>query len=178
MVAGDFNDKKLSKLIKSFKYNLIKEIGQFLGQFLFNFFENNIWINPIFEHETDDGFNKKNSLIMAIPLSTKRQKWRGFNQSEVLAEIISKKSKIPIFNKLNRKRNTKSQSKLKKIERKTNLENCFEIRDKNNSLKIIQNKKIIIIDDVATSGSTIEELSKEIKKYQPLEIWGLVLAHG
>lgn len=178
MIAGDFNDKKLSKLIKLFKYKFIKEVGLFLGLFLFNFFENTAWVNPILENKNDSDFNKDNSLIIAAPLSRKRERWRGFNQSQVLAEIISKKSKIPIFNGLKKKKDTKIQSKLKKTERKNNLKDCFEIVNKNESLKIIQGKKIIIIDDVATSGATIEEISKELKKYQPQEIWGLVLAHG
>jgi predicted amidophosphoribosyltransferase len=53
------------------------------------------------------------------------------------------------------------------------LKNCFEW-----SGKSLSNKKIIIIDDVCTTGATLNEIAMELKKHQAQEIWGLVLAHG
>jgi competence protein ComFC len=172
MIAGDLNDEILEKLIKKFKYNFNVKTGQILGLFLLNFFKEKINPNPILNKE--EVFNKENSIIVPVPTTKRRERWRGFNQSYVLASFLSKKTKIPIFTGIIKTKETKSQTKLKKEERKNNLKNCFKIIE---SEKIIKNKKIIIIDDVITTGSTINELSKEIKKYEPLEIWGLVLAH-
>lgn len=178
MVAGDFKDLKLAKLIKLFKYDFIKEIGQNLALFLSNFLREKNEINPILKTKNKQKFNSNNSLIIFTPLSKKRQRWRGFNQSQILAEFISKKHKIPIFYGLRKIKITENQANLTLEERKNNLKNCFEFTEKELARKNIKDKKIIIVDDVATSGSTIEEISQEIKKYQPKEIWGLVLAHG
>jgi len=179
MVAADFNDNKIEKLITLFKYNFIKEIGYYLGLFLFNFFKEKNENNPIlFKRKKEKKFTKQNSLLIPVPLSSKRLRWRGFNQSEILAQIISEKEGIKISKNLIKIRESDNQAKLKLSERKTNLNKCFSFLDEKKAQIEIKGKKIIIVDDISTSGSTLEEISKVIKKYQASEIWGLVLAHG
>ncbi|MFA5420627.1 MAG: phosphoribosyltransferase family protein [Patescibacteria group bacterium] len=174
MVAGDLNDKILEELIKKFKYKFNKKIGNILGLFLLNFLKEKINPNPILKK--DNLFNEENSIIIAVPITKRRERWRGFNQSFILASFISQKTKIPIFNNLIKIKNSKNQASLKKKDREKNLNNCFKIIDPEESKKILENKKIILVDDITTTGSTINEISKELKKYKPVEIWGLVLA--
>jgi len=179
MVAASLKDPKIEKLITLFKYNFIKEIGYYLGLFLFKFFKEKNENNPILKNNSESSrFNPKNSIIIPVPLSRKRMKWRGFNQSEILAKIISEKTQIKISNNLCKIKESENQAKLKLLERKENLKNCFSFINKNIAQKEIKGKKIIIIDDISTSGSTLEEISSLLKKYQALEIWGLVVAHG
>ena len=179
MVATNLNDSKIEKLITNFKYNFVKEIGYYLGLFLFKFFKEKNENNPILKNNSESSrFNPKNSIIIPVPLSRKRMKWRGFNQSEILAKIISEKTQIKISNNLCKIKESENQAKLKLLERKENLKNCFSFINKNIAQKEIKGKKIIIIDDISTSGSTLEEISSLLKKYQALEIWGLVVAHG
>lgn len=179
MVAGDLRDPKIEKLINLFKYSFIKEIGYYLGLFLFKFFKEKNERNPLLKSSPQNlKFNQENSLLIPVPLSKKRIKWRGFNQSQILAQIISEKTQIKVSNNLSKIRESENQAKLKLLERKENLKDCFSFINKDLAIKEIKGKKIIIVDDISTSGSTLEEISRLLKKYQASEIWGLVVAHG
>ena len=103
----------------------------------------------------------KNYIIIPIPLHKNRLKERGFNQSEIISKIISEKLNLNIKNNiLTRLKETKPQAELKNWEeRKENLKNSFSI----NNSEEIKNKNIILIDDVYTSGSTINEAVKSLR---------------
>ena len=178
LVAGDLKNINLKKAINFFKYNFIKEVGYHLGLFLFQFFKEQNESNPIIFKKTTKKFNSKNSIIIPVPLSKKRQRWRGFNQSLILSQVVSTKEKIEIFDGLIKKRNSRNQAQLSLNERRGNLKDCFSFKNEDEALKALRGKKIIIIDDVTTTGSTLEEISQVVKKKNPKEIWGLVLAHG
>lgn len=171
LIAGDFNDKKISSLIKYYKYKFIKELGKYLSSFLFNFIINNIKVNPILT--SNKILDIENFLIIPVPLSKKRLKWRGFNQSEVLAQSISQKLGLKISLQLKRIKYKKAQAKLNKEKRIKNTKNCFKWTGDN-----LSKQKILIIDDVYTTGSTLNEIAKELKNHQAGEIWGLVIAKG
>ncbi len=174
LVAGDFNDTNLSKIIKLYKYNFIKKLSLPLGLFLSNFLNQQININPILKNpEIVQGLNINDYLLIPVPLSKKRLRWRGFNQSELIAREINKNVGLKISTELRRLKHRKAQAKLNLAERKNNLKNCFYWSGEN-----LKNKKIIIVDDVCTTGSTLNEIALELKKHQAEEIWGLVLAHG
>ena len=98
-------------------------------------------------------------IIIVAPVSNKRKKERGYNQSELLAKEISRIIKVPITkNVLYKTKNTVPQSTLNKEQRKINAKGVYEIK---NCQKII-NQKILLIDDIYTTGSTINECSRLI----------------
>jgi len=178
LVAGDFSDNNLAKLIKLYKYHFISDLGYFLGKFMYNFLKNNILVNPILNLKRKTGQSEKyldlkNYLIIATPLSKKRLRFRGFNQSAILAEFISQKLDLEISQKLIRIKHQKPQAKLSLDQRLTNLKNCFRWTGEN-----LQGQNILLIDDVCTSATTLNEMAKELKKHQAGVIWGLVLAKG
>lgn len=175
LVAGDLSDKKLAKLIKLYKYNFISGLGFFLAKFMYNFLKNNVLANPIINPKlnSDKYLNLNNYLIIATPLSKKRLRWRGFNQSAILAEFISCKLNLEISEKLIRVKHQKPQAKLNLNERKNNLQDCFKWTGEN-----LGGQNILLIDDVCTSSSTLNEMAKELTKHQAGVIWGLVLAKG
>jgi len=111
---------------------------------------------------------------MPVPLSKKRLKWRGFNQAEIIANILADNFKLEIDAKnLKRIKNTKPQAKLNERERRNNLADCFSwLGDKLNG------RNIILVDDVATTGSTLNECAKVLKQAGASEVWGLVVANG
>ncbi|MFA5644517.1 MAG: double zinc ribbon domain-containing protein [Patescibacteria group bacterium] len=172
LIAGDLKDQKLAKLIKTYKYHFIKELGLFLGQFLSNFLNYNVFVNPIMK-SSSTGFSSENVVVIPVPLSKKRLKWRGFNQSEILAKVVAEKCNLEICLNLIRIKHRPAQAKLNLKQRINNLDGCFKWTGES-----LKNKKIIIVDDVYTTGSTLNEIAREFKKHQAGEIWGLVLAKG
>jgi len=113
-------------------------------------------------------------LIVPIPLHKSRKRWRGFNQAEEMAKEISKEIKIPMISEnLFRVKKTLSQVEMKDHQKRSeNMQNAFDIKNP----KIFQNKKILLIDDVYTSGATMEECAKMLKGVGAKEIWGIVVA--
>lgn len=113
------------------------------------------------------GFIKNYDIIIPVPIHKKRYKERGYNQSELLASEIAKTLNISIEKRVLIKNvNNTPQSKLSKIERKNNANGVYKII---NAQKI-KNKKIIIIDDIYTTGSTANECSKLLKQAGASEI--------
>lgn len=98
--------------------------------------------------------------ILFVPLHKKRLKKRGFNQSEKIAKELSKLTQIPVLDCISRVKNTKKLYRLSKKERKKELKNGFSAKD---NINLIKNKKVILIDDIFTTGSTANEISKVLK---------------
>lgn len=171
LVAGDLSNINLEKIIKLYKYHFIKDLGETLAGFMYNFLKNNILANPILKHESSKYLDLNDYLIIPIPLSNKRLKWRGFNQSEILAQHLAKKLQLPISLELKRIKHRTAQAKLDQRERQSNLQDCFLWTGKS-----LAQKNILLIDDICTTGSTLNEAAKELKKHQAGAIWGLVLA--
>lgn len=112
-------------------------------------------------------------IIGAVPIHKKRKNDRGYNQSELIAKEIARNIKeIRYENILKKVRNNNQQSLLKSYERKQNVSGVYEIQNKS----IIENKKIILFDDIYTTGSTVNECSKILKTNNAKEILVLTLA--
>jgi len=148
----------LRELILKFKEkDFLKEN---LGEILLNALKSNLNIDKI-------------DYIVPVPLSKKREFYRGYNQAMLLAEYISGKTgKNIIVNNLIRVKNTKAQYELNREERLLNLKDVFELKEP----WFFKNKSIVIIDDIATTCSTLEECSRVLKKSGAKNVYGLVLA--
>jgi len=113
------------------------------------------------------------SLIIPVPLHIKRLRERGFNQSLILARAIGKKRNIPVdFSLLKRRKFTTTQTGSNRNERKQNIKDAFEVSDQNK----IKGENIILIDDVYTTGATINECAKTLIKAGAEKISALTLA--
>ncbi|MFC1839521.1 ComF family protein [Thermodesulfobacteriota bacterium] len=117
--------------------------------------------------------NTGDMILLPVPLHVKRLRQRGFNQSMLLAEKINKVLCTHLdYRTLERTRNTDTQTGLKFKERQRNVKGAFEV---SNNLKI-RGKDIILVDDVATTGNTINECARVLKKAGCNRVYGLVLA--
>ena len=133
--------------IHKFKYGRNIVIGDGLGSFMAGF------SFPDFDFA-------EYSLIIPV-LHIKKLRERRFNQSLLLARALGKKHKIPVnFSLLKRHKFTLTQTGFKKDEREKNIKGAFTITDK----EMITGKNIILVDDVYTTGSTVNECSKHIKE--------------
>ena len=163
LVASCLYEEPLKKIIHRFKYNFVEELGKPLSQLLFqSFLKNNLDLPD---------------LIVPVPLHQLRKRWRGFNQAEVLAEnlaqLLAPGIGIEIFQGLRRTRFTNPQMKIKNYQkRRQNLEEAFSLENKNE----IRGRHILLIDDIATSGTTIFECTKVLRKSGAKYISALILA--
>ena len=98
--------------------------------------------------------------ILFVPLHKKRLKKRGFNQAEKIANKLGDLLDIPILDCISRVKNTKKLYKLNKEDREKELKNGFKIKE---NINLIENKNVILIDDIFTTGSTANEISKVLK---------------
>jgi ComF family protein len=113
----------------------------------------------------------KIDFVAFVPASRKRLKKRGYNQAKELAKNLSKMLEAPLLEELIKVKETKSQVGLRKKEREKNLLGAFEYRGPE-----LSGKKILLIDDVKTTGTTLEACAKELKKSGAKTVWGLVFA--
>ncbi|WP_160692036.1 phosphoribosyltransferase family protein [Clostridium sp. C2-6-12] len=148
----------LKELILKFKYKNDFTAGDILAEIL--------------EEYIAEKFCYKEYVLAYIPLSKKSQKARGFNQCEYIARKIAISLEIEAIELLIKVKETKEQKKLKKDERFKNIRGAFGVKKGIN----IKNKKIILIDDVTTTGATLKEASELLKKFDISDIKLLTLA--
>jgi len=115
----------------------------------------------------------KNFILIPIPLHKSRLRWRGYNQSEEIAKELSLTLKIPLENNcLKRVKSTEPQMKLDLDSRFANIQDAFLCQNKEK----LKGKKVLLVDDVYTTGSTMEECAKVLKQNGAKEIFGAVIA--
>ena len=153
------------KLIHSFKYQpYLKDLAKTLASILIEHF-------VISNKNTNDIW--ENSVLIPIPLDKKKIRIRGYNQSEELAKELSKILNVPMVkDNLIKTRSTKPQMELSGKERGENLKDAFVIKNPAE----LAGKKIFLIDDVYTTGSTMEECAEVIKNSGVKNVWGVVIA--
>lgn len=112
--------------------------------------------------------------LIPVPLYWKKQRKRGFNQAGLLAEKIKSQTGIPVNHGLViRTRNTKAQKALNRSEREKNLKKAFQVTE--NDVKL---DTVIVIDDIYTTGSTVDMIARELKKSGVKKVYFLTLASG
>ncbi len=116
----------------------------------------------------------KIDYIIPIPLHYWRRYWRGYNQSELLANSLSKEIKVKTLNALLRVKFTSTQSKYNKANRWKNVQDAFEMNY--NYENILKNKNVLILDDVTTTGATLHYASLALKKGGVKTVYSLTLA--
>lgn len=164
LALSSYKNKVIKELIHFLKYEGVKELAT--------------EINKLDLSKIGEQIVSKKSILISVPLYRKRENQRGYNQSFEIAQVFSENFKIPIQNNLvKRVRNTKSQMQIEHDEeREANIENAFELVD--DKTKLLKNKTIYLVDDVMTSGATLQEMAAELRtaKFPPRKIYGLVLA--
>ena len=115
-------------------------------------------------------------ILIPVPLHPKRLNERGFNQAELIAGEIQKNlcDKVEVLRLLKRSRYTSQQAKLSKKERHLNLEDAFEAADFSADI----NSVYFIVDDVCTTGATLENCAKTLKKSGLKKVYGLTIARA
>jgi len=159
-----YKNPLVRKLIHQLKYEpFVKDLSKELARLIITSFS---------LMEKNNSFS--DYILTFVPLHEKRLRERGFNQAEEIAKELSRLLEIPLINSLTRTRETLSQVDLSEAERKYNIKDAFLVKDKN----IIKGKKILLVDDVYTTGSTMEECAFFLKLAGAKEVWGVAVARG
>ena len=161
--ASDYEKIIIKKIIKTCKFSSIQELAQAAGKLLVRGVLKFPEIKDLLEHED-------NLLIIPIPLSSRRQAERGFNQSLIIAQELSDYFNIPILDEL-KKTERQAQSELSANKRTKNITNAFSWTGEN-----LAGFKIILVDDVVTTGATLAEAAKILKKAGAKKVIGLAVA--
>jgi ComF family protein len=153
-------DSRIRKLIHQLKYKGIKEIGSELGR---------IYGNSL----KSSGFLEEIDLIIPVPLHPSKKRQRGFNQSDLISRGISETTGIPMDSDLLvRKTVSKTQTRKSRYDRWTNVQDIFRVTDQDR----LKDLHILLVDDVITTGSTIEACTNEILKAENVKVSVVALA--
>lgn len=112
--------------------------------------------------------------LVPVPLHPARQREREFNQAEAIAELLSRRTGIPVQRAIRRVRYTTTQTRLDRDERSENLREAFSVRQP----AAVQGRHLIIVDDVFTTGSTIEECARILAEAGAASIRAVTIARG
>ena len=146
----------LQQLIHLFKYAKVESLSEPLGRFL-------LQALPL-----DANFD----LVVAMPMHWRKRWERGFNQAELLAQPVARRYGLRLANVLQRTRYTKSQAGLTETERRANLRGSFSV----DRPERIAGKRILLIDDVFTTGSTLRAAADVLKSAGAAHVAALTLA--
>ncbi|MBU0721916.1 hypothetical protein KKA93_00450 [Patescibacteria group bacterium] len=189
-IAALYDGLLINQVIKSLKYRFIGGLADDLSKLLILFVDRLLEQGKVLRSGLARGvdwrsfkraknlslaiLNFNDNLVVPVPLSNKRLRWRGFNQAELLAQKIAGKYELAQDNNnLIRTKHKKPQAKLDEAHRLENVKDCFFWQGSH-----LNKKNIILIDDVVTTGATLNECAKVLKAAGAGEVWGLVAAKG
>lgn len=159
IVRGIYGSWAWRDLIHAWKYRGAKEIGAIGGRYLCQCLD----LLPV---------DVNDLVVVPIPLARRRERDRGFNQAEVLAKAAGEFLRAPVKKFLTRSRETLPQSKLAPDERLKNVQDCF-VR-----AGAMSGRNYLLVDDIATTGATLDAAASALKKAGATSVWGLVLARS
>lgn len=160
LVVGTRYRGPIKKLIRKLKYRWVKGM---LAPLLY-FLVKNISLFDL----------PQKVILVPVPLHNKRKRWRGFNQAEMVARDLSLRFAVPVVSILERVRETKAQVELNKKQRRVNVARAFRLKDE--LREKVSGKNFVLVDDVYTTGATMNECAKLLKHAGAKEVWGMVLA--
>jgi len=160
-----YQNPLIQNLIQKFKYEpLIKELTKTLSSLIIAHFQ-------LLDNKPD----LTDFVLIPVPLSRKKLKWRGFNQAAEIGRELAQFFNLPLISGgLIKIKETVAQVDLADEERRENVKDAFRVQNK----EVVINKKIILVDDVYTTGSTMEECARILREAGALEIIGVVVARG
>ena len=141
------------------KYSHVEDVLQAFEKIIINFVKQNKYLFSQID------------LVVPVPLHKKRFVERGFNQAKLIAKIVAREIDKPCQDLVIRSRHTLQQAKLKREDRLKNVKNAFVIENNIDG-------NVLLIDDVFTTGSTLQECAKVLKKGGAKAVIGFTIARG
>ncbi|MEK7464759.1 MAG: ComF family protein, partial [Patescibacteria group bacterium] len=157
----DFKNRRVSDVIHALKYERVRSLMAPISKIM------DVYLEKITKSEGFEGFT-----IIPIPMHSSKKRVRGFNQAELISSVLSDKLGLPVWNKLLKSKDTKSQTETKNYnERESNIKGCFVVKNPEE----ISKKNILLVDDVFTSGATMREAVRVLKDAGVKRVMAFVL---
>lgn len=157
--AAFYYTDSIKKLIHRMKFDDGCELCEFMADMMYQRYKT---LNSSFD------------MICYVPQTEAELQERGFNQSKLLAELLSIKCRLPVVPALTKIYETEHQRSLRALERSGNVFGVFDIADR----EAIKDKSILLVDDIKTGGATLNECAKMLKIYDAGTVTALVFAVG
>jgi len=167
LVATSYENPLVEKIIKTMKYGFVRPLADDMAELMARYLKARL----------DSGLNIKSDLtiVSPVPLHRRRLNWRGFNQAEIIGGVISSRFKLDFQNILKRKHSRAPQARIANRElRIANARGIFECPRP----ELVRGKAILLVDDVATTSSTLDDCARALKDGGAKEVIGLVFARG
>ena len=113
-------------------------------------------------------------FLVPVPLHSARRREREFNQAEAIADLLARRTRAPVYHALKRIRYTTTQTRLDRHERMENLRGAFRVRHPAR----VQNRHLLLVDDVFTTGSTVDECARVLRQAGAASVRALTVARG
>lgn len=160
-----YQDEIVRELVHNLKYYRLKDIARELGRMLDRYLKYFEIVLP------------ESCVIVPVPLHPKRKRVRGFNQAELIAQgflsLLSGRDFKIENDLLKRVRKTRPQVELSGEERRKNVQGIFAAK----RTEEVKEKIVVLIDDVKTTGATLEEAARVLKEAGAKEVWAITVAH-
>ncbi len=162
--AASYNDPLIKRTVNLYKYSYIKGLSDVLAYLIIAHFQ-----------LSNKQVNFADCIFCAVPLHKTKLKYRGFNQAQEIARRLSDFSQAPfIADVLIKIKKVPSQTELNREQREKNVFGTFAFNPQKKGF--IAGKKILLVDDVFTTGATLEECAKILKQNNAKEVWGVAVA--
>jgi ComF family protein len=167
----------MKKAIQRLKYKFISDLASDLIEVFLSFCgEDKAFVHYCSPRGGALRGRQEKVIFVPVPLHPTRKRWRGFNQAELLGKMIASNLGLTFLpDLLVRVKKTKPQVELEKEERKKNIKGAFKL-NQDHRPSIINHSSFILFDDVWTSGATLKEAGKVLKRTGAKKVWGLTLA--
>lgn len=158
----------LKTAVKKLKYKPMGNLSIVLVNIMVDYFAK---YHPLFLEQIKKD-KDKGWVVVPVPLHWYRQNWRGFNQSSFLAKQLAERLGLQYMEALKRIKNTRPQVKLKNLSRYENVRDAFSLKTKH----ALHNAHILLIDDVWTTGATMNGCCRVLKQAGAKKVWAITLA--
>lgn len=152
-VAPYLYEDKIQELIVNFKFYHKPQYGTFFG-------------NKLAEAVCDKGMESMCEVVVSVPISKERLKERGYNQSELIAKKTAEYLGVPYINCMIKTKHNSEQHRLHLKDRKENVKGVYELEEN----KHITNKKVLLVDDIVTTGYTLAECASVLMEHGAKEV--------
>lgn len=166
IISGVVYQGVVKKMVYQFKFQpYLTDLQHIMAQLLYE---------ALIQNETFTKIKKNDCLLIPIPLHAKRLRTRGYNQSMLLGRQLQRLFNLSLSDALLRTKATHTQVGLTHVQRRENMKEVFALK----TTAQVKDMTVLLVDDVVTSGSTLNEAAKVLKRAGAKEVWGITFAHG